>query len=321
MNAPTLYIKKLLFGINESQEYLCVGKEDVSDPLKVFVTGASSRENISEQHLFLGYKPVIIGIPAQRNSGLYSILSSTRLVSLLFCEQESAKDPVAELELQFVEQKEFDQLSLFLFTGIRGRHSFLSGMHQFTNNLLERMANKNENNISLRGNLYDQVRIAYAIPRVISIVTLGNGLLFNMFPTDLNGRIDDEHYVISLRRDGKVNQQVGEFKKICLSTVKSSFCKDAYRMGRNHMQALKPLEEFKISTEKSEHLRLPLPSEVLAYKELELTDSIDAGIHRLHFFKIILEKFLHPGSTLAHVHRFYAAWERKQGRKTHYLIH
>jgi flavin reductase (DIM6/NTAB) family NADH-FMN oxidoreductase RutF len=87
------------------------------------------------------------------------------------------------------------------------------------------------------------------------------------------------------------------------------------------MQTLKPLEEFKISTEKSEHLSLPLPSEALAYKELELTDSMDMGIHRLHFFKIIHEKFLHSGSALAHVHRFYASWEMKQGRKTHYLIH
>jgi hypothetical protein len=57
-----------------------------------------------------------------------------------------------------------------------------------------------------------------------------------MFPTDLNGRIDDEHYVISLRHDGAVNQQVEKFKRISLSTVDSSFCKEAYRMGKNHMQ-------------------------------------------------------------------------------------
>lgn len=321
MNAFKPYFKKLLFGINLSQEYLCVGKEDVSRPLKVFVTDSSSAENVSEQHLFLGYKPVIIGIPAQRNSTLYSMLSSSKLVTLLFCEQESANNPVAELELQFIHQKEFGELSLFLFTGVKGKHSFLSGIYQLTNTVQDLLTKKNENNISLKGNLYDQVRIAYAFPRVISIVTLGNGHLFNMFPTDLNGRIDDEHYVISLRKDGKVNQQVTELKKICLSTVMSSFCRDAYRMGKNHMQALKPLEEFKISSEKSEHFGLPLPSEAIAYKELELTDSIDVGIHRLHFFKIIHEKILHAGSTLAHVHRFYAAWEMKQGRKTHYLIH
>jgi flavin reductase (DIM6/NTAB) family NADH-FMN oxidoreductase RutF len=243
------------------------------------------------------------------------------LVSLLFSELESGNDPVAELELQFVQKKEFDELSLFLFTGVQGKHSFLSGIHQFTNAMQDLLTKKKENNISLKGNLYDQVRIAYAFPRVISIVTVGDGHLFNMFPTDLNGRIDEEHYVISLRRDGKVNQQVEELKKICLSTVKISFCKDAYRMGKNHMQPLKPLEEFKISTEKSEYLRLPLPSEAFAYKELELTDSIDVGIHRLHFLKILHEKFLHTGSALAHVHRFYAAWEMKQGRKTPYLIH
>ncbi|MFI5134515.1 MAG: hypothetical protein ACHQD9_01560 [Chitinophagales bacterium] len=316
------FIRKSFFGIDLPQEYLCVGKEDVQHPLSVLAADfpQSSSFDISEQHLFLGYKPLIIGIPAQKNSSLHSMLSSSKSIRLLFCKQESATDLVAFLKLQFSQQKDFDEQVLFIFIAEKGKHFFLSPLQQFMNRVKDIATRKSENNISLNGNLYDQVRIAYSFPRVISIVSLGDGTNFNMFPTDLNGSIGDHHYVISLRHEGMANEQVEAFKKICISTVSSSFYKEVYGLGRNHMQDTRHLDSFEIDDARSDQLNLPLPSQVLSYRELELTDALDIGIHRLHFFRIISQKVFRTQSTLAHLHRYYATWERKQGHAIRYLI-
>ena len=314
------FIKKSVFGVDFPQEYLCIGKEDMAHSLRVLVSGSSQSFDISDQHLFLGYKPVIIGIIAISNSALHQLLSSAKSLRLLFRSEESANNPVAFLELQFFQIKDFGEEELFIFTAKKGHHIFLSPFHQLMNRMKDSLTKKRENNISLYGNLYDQVRIAYSFPRVISIISLGDGKNFNFFPTDLNGSISDQYYVISLRHEGKANAQVETCRKVCISKVSSSFFREAYAMGKNHMTELKPLESFEISSERSEQLNLPLPLQVLSYKELEHLSSVDIGIHRLHFFRIVHQKTLQSQPTLAHLHRYFAAWEKRKGGNTRYLI-
>jgi len=320
---PGAFFKKLLLGINLPQEYICVGKEDLSSPLKVFLYDASHSRSfdITDQHLFLGYKPLIIGIPLDITSEAYHLLCSNTTISLLLYKNSGDSAPVALLELEFHARKNFNGISLFLFIGVKGTHVFLSSFYQVMNRLYHLRKRQNENNIKLNGNLYDQVRIAYSLPRLISIVSLGDGTNYNMFPTDLNGCIDVNHYVISLRSGGEANEQVGSFKQICISTVASSFYKEAYQMGRNHMQPLKPLSTFGIYSERSNLLKFPLPQKVLGYRELEHIDSIEIGIHRLHFFNVVQQKVIATGGArLSHVHSYYVSWSLRQGDKTKYLV-
>lgn len=133
--------------------------------------------------------------------------------------------------------------------------------------------------------------------------------------------MSDTTYVISLRHKGRASQQVSEFKKVCISSVNASSYKETYHLGKNHMQPLKPIEAFEVFAERSEQLKLPLPAAALAYRELEWMKSIDIGIHRLHFFRILNHRIIRSDSpSLAHVHSFYAMWRNNQGFETNYLF-
>ena len=68
----------------------------------------------------------------------------------------------------------------------------------------------------LPDNLYKQVQIAYSIPRNISLITVGQNDRFNLFPTDLHGPVNEDHYIISLRHEGKACQQVMKPAASCL---------------------------------------------------------------------------------------------------------
>ena len=147
--------------------------------------------------------------------------------------------------------------------------------------------NKKPGNIFLPGNLYKQVQVAYAVPRNISLVSVKQNNLFNLFPTDLHGQIDEGFYMFSLRRGGRAAQQVETLKKILVSEVHAEFYKTAYLLGKNHMQELKAKNQFLFGNEVSQALQLPLPQFATYYRELELLDSLVHEIHRIFLFKIL----------------------------------
>jgi hypothetical protein len=199
--------------------------------------------------------------------------------------------------------------AILLYEGEFGSHSFLNTGHQWVNRQGEKFRKYTPDNISLPGNLADQVRIAYSIPRIISIITLSDGHLVNLFPTDLHGRIGKKFYASSLRIGGKANDQVEQYGKIVISEVETSFYKQAYSLGKNHMRDLQDQSTFQIHPVRSKNFNFPLPQFVTQYSELKRIDSFDRGIHRIHFYEIIHQQAISTNkSTLSHIHQFYTQW-------------
>jgi hypothetical protein len=173
----------------------------------------------------------------------------------------------------------------------------------------------------LKGNLFEQVQIGYAIPRKIGLITVAYNNLYNLFPTDLHGQIDNDYYLISLRHQGNACKQVEQSGKIVLCDMDVNSYKKVYSLGKNHMQPLKQRTEFDFSPNSSKNFQLPLPHEVISYQELEVVRSFIAGIHKLIISKIVYNEKVGPGkSTLVHIHCSYATWRNKHGIEGNYLL-
>ena len=173
----------------------------------------------------------------------------------------------------------------------------------------------------LENNLLKQVQIAYSVPRTISLVTVTANELFNLFPTDLHGEINDLYYIISLRQGGKAAQQVQEAGLVLLSEVEPGIYKSVYSLGKNHMQPLKEKSLFPFSGLFSNRFNLPIPANTVTYRELEMTRFFDQGIHRIFLFKIITRQQLMKNTgSLAHIHGVYASWRLANHLESNYLI-
>ena len=208
-----------------------------------------------------------------------------------------------------ISKREFDEVTLFIFEGEKGSHRFLSKFHILTNSFKYKLAAEKKINIYLKGNLYEQVKIAYSIPKKIFLVTLGKNNMFNIFPTDINGIIGKHNFVIFLRKDGKAKKQVKELKKIVLSEMAVDSYKEVYSLGVNHTKDLREKNKFNLSEKLSQKFSIPLQKNVLRYFELEFINDIQTGLHNLCFFKIVNSVNLdNSNSTLAHIHRDYAGW-------------
>lgn len=321
-------VKKILNklnGLHYPQEYLCLAKESFTDPLHVYLVSANKViKDITNHHLFTGYSPLIFALPSFIEINLSQVENITiSFTQTTFRQNEilGKRDVLATLHFKKMENKFAGTNTIYFYKGIQAEHRFSNTFHQFIIQLGNNLFNKKQGNVFLPGNLYKQVQVAYAVPRKISLITIKQGILFNLFPTDLHGQIDEGHYLISLRRGGKAAQQVEITKKILIAEIDSAFYKTAYSLGKNHMQELKSKDQFPFSSESSKILELALPQSALCYRELELVDSFDHSIHRLFLFKILKSRQIeNKPATLSHIHNVYATWRYNKGLSGNYLL-
>lgn len=284
----------------------------LSHKSRFFLNDDETFFDLTDSHRFIGYYPLIIAISCERDSNSNDLLQNKDIIKTVF--GESKDKIIAQLILKKIDTLEFDEATLFLFEGVKGNHRFLSKFHNLTNSLKYKLTADKKINIYLKGNLYDQVKIAYSIPRKISLVSLGKNNMFNIFPTDINGIIGKQNFVISLRKSGKANKQVKELKKIVFSEMAVDSYKEVYSLGVNHTKDLRAKKEFDLSEKLSQKFSIPLPNNTLRYFELEFISDMRTGVHNLCFFKIVNSaKIDNSKSTLAHIHRDYAEWRISNG--------
>lgn len=297
------------------QEYVCVALEDLQDHPAVYLTTRDSNQfiDVTSKHVFLGYRPLLIAVGLDEEE---EELQKAQQVCLSFTSSEfkpvtkwrgfrTSANCIARVELSRMK----DDLGLpgvAIFRGEFGEHSFLPVHQALANRLADMIRRKPGSDANLRGNQYDQVRIAYAVPRTISVITVKDGELLNFFPTDLHGAADD-HYLGSLRIGGMACNQVQSLPRIIISRIDVDAFRETYALGRNHMRPLQPADNF-VKTELASDSGIPVYPNAIDYLELERIAHWDAGIHRIFSYKIVGSRLVRKGRTLAHIHRYYAQW-------------
>ena len=300
-------LKKWLTGLSIPQEYVCIDVNNFQNPLSVFFVTDQTRINITESHLFLGYKPLVIGFPMEMSDEN----NDAKQMDHAILSFEMNESRIATIILRKIFYRNLGQYGISFYEGERGTHHFLNSFHQTMARLREKFRHRPSENISLSGNLLDQVRIAYSVPRVISIVTICDGNQMNMFPTDLHGPIGNQFYASSLRIGGKANSQVDAYKKIVISEVSIDYYKEAYLQGKNHMMDFRNKDYFSLHSQKSVQYDFSLPTRVQEFAEMKRIDFLDVGIHRIHLYQVDGRNSVdEKKSKLGHIHQFYAQWRQ-----------
>jgi len=254
--------------------------------------------------LFVGYCPLVFAFPWAGQKDELEI------------QFQHNDQTLAWLRLHKINQ----QGSISYFEGVSARHRFIPKLHQWINGINNRLYQQKVGNVYLDNRLYPQVQTGYALPRRISLITVQLNGNFNLFPTDLHGQINPNQYIISLRHGGMACSQVQGAGKIVISAVQPGLYKEVYKLGKNHMQPVKPKEAFNFSGQQSELFKLPLPPQTVGYHELELQSFFDHGIHRILLFDIKNQCNEPGGVALTHIHNSYATWRLKHGLSGNYLL-
>jgi hypothetical protein len=315
-------IKKILGylgGLHYPQDFLCLAQESFAPVLRAYIVSDQRvLADVTTRHLFNGYSPVIFSF-APGTEGLTGKKSELLLTHepLRINDILTRRVALAGLRLQ---RMDVPAAPLF-YKCTDGWHRFVPTVAQLAGRLQNRLYNRKKGNVYLAGNLHTQVQVAYSIPRKISLVTVPTAGGYNLFPTDLHGRLDDDTYIISLRHGGMACSQVEASGGFVLSDMKAVECKKVFALGRNHMQPGKDRAAFDFGAAESPVFRLPLPDGMVSCKELEVLSTFQKGIHKILVCRIVSASPVDPlGGTLAHVHNSYATWRYKNHLASNYIM-
>jgi flavin reductase (DIM6/NTAB) family NADH-FMN oxidoreductase RutF len=309
------------------REYVCIAREDFPDTPSVHLTTRGSRQviDVTDRHVMLGYKPLIIAIVFNEDE---QAAANEAEICLTFthgpfrCGAPWRNFPggpsLARLELRKIDQP-FAKKGLCMFVGVHGEHRFLNIFQNLASRVYSSFRRKPASEANLDGNVYDQVRIAYSIPRVISVITVKDDDLLNFFPTDLHGSLGADHYVSSLRIGGMACSQVETLRRLVIAKVDVASFRKTYALGANHMKSPQPAGHFEAS-ELTSPSGIPIYPSATSYLELDLAQSLDIGIHRLFFYTVSGRGTVRSGKTLAHIHQHYALWRLNHGRSGEYFF-
>ena len=144
-----MLVKKILTklnGLHYPQEYLCLGKESFTQPLHVYlVKDKCIIKDITNQHLFVGYCPLVFALALPDLPPSIQIIFSQQLLQPN--EIFSAKDAIASLDLKMIMKQTAGNSYIYYYEGARGVHHFLSSFHQFINSIYNHWFNKKPGNV------------------------------------------------------------------------------------------------------------------------------------------------------------------------------
>ena len=158
-------IKKALTGLTIPQEYICVELMGFQYPPSVFLELENQifSLKVTSSHLFLGYKPLILGLSFNVNDNNYSVVKNQNQVFLKFKNPISVSgvnpSSLAKLVLKKIGEKVVSTEVIIFYEGEHGDHSFLSAIHQWVGRQREKRRKHSPDTISLPGHLVEQVRI------------------------------------------------------------------------------------------------------------------------------------------------------------------
>ena len=310
------FLKKFLLNRTIPKEYLCVSKEKYADSIKVFIQSGENTFEVTNDHALLGYKPLIILI----NSTPFE--TDSRLPEHLLLSFRTIQEfEIAQLQIKKIEDCKFNCYSYSLYCSEKGLHRFSSPMVKLFQYFHYNFKAKRGENVFLNGNQHDQIKIAYSLPRKISLVSLFEIDLVNIFPVDINGEAGNSEYLISLRSGSKSSSQIKKVGRVVLCAIESSRCSEVYKMEKNHMKDMISIKNFSIENERSELFNNPLPLGTINYKELEMIDSFEYGIHEIHLMKVLNSKTMKENRpTLAHIHRDIVEWRLRRNIPTEFIL-
>lgn len=276
------------------QEYLCLEAESMHDRFRWTIDGTPIDPR---SPLFLGYRPLVLGVPEQVSVGK----------GMLKFEHKGTA--IAGVQLSEFREKQWPGIRLF--TGSTTWQRFLPPLLGPLDRLRQRINERRTGNVTHSMLEYDQLRIAYAQPREIHLAVIGSPERCNIFPTDLHGPVGNAGYIISLRHANAVCKQLQERGSLLLCRMALNTYKEVYRLGARHNAVWERADIIRATT--SVFGGHAVPDGARSAMLLELHDQHDVGIHRLHRLVVKERARFSDGPVLAHAHAAPLGWLKRRG--------
>ncbi len=156
------------------------------------------------------------------------------------------------------------------------------------------------------------LNVYYMWPRPVYLVGVASGDRSNLFPMDLVGRVDANHFLLALRATSPAIELMETSRVIAMSAAPADQLQAVYALGAHHRKSSVDTSALSFDVARSERHGLPALSTGFT-RELSVQQVHRYGSHVLFVCRVDAEH----GSTsrqLAHISLMYAEWLARHGR-------
>jgi flavin reductase (DIM6/NTAB) family NADH-FMN oxidoreductase RutF len=269
---------------------------------------------------------------AERIVTARTVVASLRPLTLAIgLDAPAAADPVARLEmfdresrhtvgalqLQHLERA-VDPRCTTAFYLVRGEEQHClpwprSVWNRWLQNRTLRMPSK-PGNFSMPPEAVHQMMVFYMCPRPVVAVSVEHGTHRNLFPMDLIGHLDGEHFSLALRTTSPSIDAMVAAGRVAIADFPATEVRTAYALGAHHRDSLASWADASVALSRSRLFELPVPASALRVREISFLTSETIGSHRMFIGRVVSDDVRGSGPQLCHVPGIYARFRTRAGR-------
>jgi flavin reductase (DIM6/NTAB) family NADH-FMN oxidoreductase RutF len=149
-------------------------------------------------------------------------------------------------------------------------------------------------------------------PRRVFLVGVAHGERTNLFPMDLVGRVDPDHFLLALRATSPAIELMESSRVIAMSGAPADRLGAIYALGAHHRKPSVDTSALPFSVRRSPLHGLPMLTEGFT-RELTVRQVHRVGSHVLFVCRVDAEQGTTPRQ-LGHVSEMYAEWLARRGQ-------
>ena len=271
----------------------------------------STPHDVSERHVPVSMRPLVLGLR------LDEVIDERSTASLrLIARDRATDDRLGEITLAPAGSVSLGSSALSLFRATRSRNAMVSTATRWRRYTLAwihaQRAPSRGDGLCMSAADLRCLNIYYTWPRRVFLVGVAAEERSNLFPMDLVGRVDAEHFLLALRATSPAIELMESSRVIAMSGAPADQLGAIYALGAHHRKTSVDTSALPFPVRRSPRHGLPILTEGFT-RELTVQHVHRVGSHVLFVCRVDDEQ----GATrrqLAHVSLMYAEWLAKRGR-------
>jgi flavin reductase (DIM6/NTAB) family NADH-FMN oxidoreductase RutF len=307
-------LRQVVFGPPIPQ-FCTVGSKDPQSEVRVWLRGLGSPLDVTECNVIAAARPFTIGIGLQHMPDTDAIQRAPLFLD--FSDRSGDPSVLGEIQLSYSETIRIGDHVLCLFRASHSTNRCLPKSVVWRRYLdfarQQRRVAKGpsppETKMIIRE--FFALSTFYICPRPVVLVSVVDSNASNLFPMDLIGPLDGQHFSLALHSTSTAVPLMERSRRIALSSVPVEQTSMAYALGQNHKRTDFHWSQMRFDLTLSPVFGLPIPEFALRVREMEIEEVHLMGSHKFFICRLRGNQLISHGLQLSFVQGFYHARRQK----------
>ena len=283
---------------------------DPQAEIVVWLHGMGAPCDVTHRHSVACVSPSIISIGFDSSAGPTLEAQTHTRPFLHVCERRGQQRLLGSIRLRLFAILPVESLQVCLFEAISCTNLCLPRPRlwaHYLNYAYLRWRGRKTTKVRVTGLEQHINAVLFICPRPVTLVSLSEAEISNIFPMNLMGYLGQNRFAFALNRSQCPASLVKRTGRVALSTIPFDHADTARALGKHHQRESIDWQQLPFSTRLSPRLHIPIPDFALRVREMQVELIQELGSHTFFVARILSDHRLAEAPEFFMIHGLYAA--------------